>query len=136
MLVRAVMAADREEIVRLIELGASPDEPNECDMTPLLLAIEHGLLNSVQALVGGGASLDTQNYRGMSPLHLAVDNSIDETVQEGGELGSEPTEIIEFLVEHGANVYLTDNRGKTPLDWARNRSSKIVDILQKATKRS
>jgi hypothetical protein len=52
-----------------------------------------------------------------TPLHIAIENAIDAMVQ--GEL-SEPEaadmEMVRILLEHGANLTLTNSWGYRPLD--------------------
>ncbi len=124
----AVMDKNRQKILRLVSLGASPDMPNEWDMSPLLLAVEHELFESVKALIDAGANVNAQNPKGVTPLLWAVDASVDYTQQRGGKPNDAPTEIIELLLGHGADITLHDSRGGTPLDRA-SWSPKITDLL-------
>jgi ankyrin repeat protein len=40
-------------------------------------------------------------------------------------------EAIQWLLEHGADINATDDRGKTAIDWARaNGHGKVVEMLQ------
>jgi hypothetical protein len=137
LLIDAIMQSDLAAIARLIERGASPDRLSECDMTPLMFAVEHELVDSIEALVRAGANLNAQNSRGLSPIHWAVDIAIDGTLQTKGKLGSEPTQIVEFLLEHGAKVDLRDRLGETPLDATRRYGSeRVVRILERAARQN
>jgi ankyrin repeat protein len=82
LLIDAIMQSDLAAIARLIERGASPDRLSECDMTPLMFAVEHELVDSIEALVRAGA-----NSGGAPPIFgLARRHSSGYTVyeQEGG----------------------------------------------------
>lgn len=127
---RAIMNNDREQILRLIEEGASVDDVED-GMSELMFAIEHERFESVKALVDGGANVNVQTSEGATALHWAIDISCDATIQKKRKLGTEPTDTVEFLLERGANLDLRDHRGQTPLDLARRYGSKkIVAILE------
>ena len=65
-------------------------------------------------------------------MHIAVDISIDSDHQSGGISGDESTEIIEYLLDHGANVHAEADDGSTPMDWAGEYGAKkIVSLLNK-----
>lgn len=65
----------------------------------------------VAALLAYGAGVD-QRYHGATPLHYAA---------RAGFLAT-----IQVLVDHGADVDATDDRGRSPVDWLRQ-AAKSVD---------
>lgn len=78
------------------------------------------LQNTINTLIKlGGANINTRDFRGgWTPLHYAV------------SLGN--LELVEFLVEHGANINAKDINGVTPLHIAaKNGHFSIVKFLVK-----
>jgi uncharacterized protein len=99
------------------------------DFSALTSAIEHEDFVEVKKIVEDGIDVNQKDFYGATPLHLAVDSSIDGTIQTGGSPGDEPTEIILYLLKHGANLTAKDSFGKTPIDWA-EQSAKITNLLK------
>lgn len=64
-------------------------------------------------------------------MHQAVDLSIDGTIQIGGSPGEEPVDILEYLLDLGADVHITDSKSRSPIDVAKYyKSEKIVQFIQ------
>lgn len=136
-LTKAIWREDVEEVKALLSSGASPDQPDAKGTTPLMQAAEIESAPIVRLLLSAGADVNRQGYGGQTPLHIAVDVSIDGTIQRGGARGDEPTEIIEFLLVHGANVDARNDKWETPLDWARGyKSGKVMRLLQETNRRA
>lgn len=70
------------------------------ELTPLMLACNHGNFNIAKLLLKKGATIDW-NGNGYSALMKAV---IDKSI-----------EIVKFLIKHGAQADLGDHYGKSPL---------------------
>jgi len=124
---------------------------NRDGWTPLMLASARGHLPVVIKLLefGGDPAL-TETDLGYTALHLAAWNNrpnvvkhlVEEagfTVDPEGENSRTPlmlasnwgaTAAIRVLVDLGANPNHTDTRGKTAIDWARDKSVKA--LLQEA----
>ena len=85
----------------------------------------------LKLLLTFGAEVNKKWDNGYTCLHIAVDSSIDATIQNGGVPGDEPTEIIELLLVHGADVQVQNGVGETHLDWARHyKSEKVTRLLE------
>ena len=110
------MAADRADLnymKLLVELGADPFLPNNEDTTPLMVAAGLGQvpaetrvtpeesLAAVEFALSLGANVNRLNAIGRAALHGAAHIRSDE--------------IVQVLVDHGAAVNATDERGITPL---------------------
>ena len=91
-----------------------------------------------QLLLDQGADIHSQDNEGMTPLHLAVtydddDDGFRELVAMlGGERPAiEATEMVEFLLDRGADIEAENNRRETPLLRAAEGSRKpdVVRLL-------
>lgn len=100
-LVRAAFDGDVEAVARLLDEGADIEAGGGL-WNPLHAAIENEQTECVRLLVRRGA--DVHRCAGdLSPLVHAVDIAIDGTWQRSHALGGEPTDIIEMLLEAGAD---------------------------------
>ncbi len=109
---------------------------NKANETTLYVASQSGHTQIVQCLVELGASPVIKNYRGMSPLHVAVSAGRLDTVKillkaldrpfinDKANNGSTPlhqavvnnqAKVLRLLLQEGANIDLSDNKGITPL---------------------
>lgn len=106
--------------------------------TPLHAAVRHGKFNMAKNLVMNGAKINVYNADGQTPLHCAVQSGDAEQVKylidhgafisvKEKEQGSTElhlaiamgySDIADMLIENGADLEMTDNCGKTPLDYA------------------
>ncbi|MBA8667985.1 ankyrin repeat domain-containing protein [Holosporaceae bacterium 'Namur'] len=99
-------------------------EPNLCNAkveeeraTALMLALASENIELVKILLQYNPDLNIQTTTGETALHLAV------------ELGN--LEIVEMLVRKGANIYITNKDGISPLLYARCNNLKVMQILLK-----
>jgi ankyrin repeat protein len=89
----------------LVTSGAELEvETRDNKMTPLLLAIEHGDIKTINILLGKGANVNGANRDKFSPLMAAA---------EKGQ-----AEIVRRLLARGAKVNQYDNKSLTPLFYA------------------
>jgi len=113
------------EILKLI-LKANPDFSlyNRYGGTPLIPACERGHVEVVRTLLNTDVDIDHVNNLGWTALLEAI------ILSDGGPRHQE---IVELLVEAGANVNIEDREGMTPLLYARQKGfGNIVKILQSA----
>jgi len=139
----AARAGQLETVKMLVELGADVHvRDRNFDGTPLSFANYKGQLNVVEYLlqfaticeaveVGGLDRVRTLlrenpervNFRddeGCTPLHYPFQDT------QHGE------EIIELLIEHGANTSAKDNEGRTPIDqMLRNGRRDLAEVLRR-----
>jgi 60kDa lysophospholipase len=90
-------------------------------MYPVLLcsAGSRGDIEAVERMIGGNISIDMGDYDGRTALHLAAAD---------GQLN-----MVQFLIDNGADVNVSDRWGATPLqDAIRHHQDDIVKILQAA----
>lgn len=71
----------------------------------LHIAIKLGYIDIIKFLLKTGCDANAQTRRLRAPLHYATYNNI-------------PTEIIELLLEHGANIEIKDDDNASAFMWA------------------
>mmetsp|Transcript_10038 Transcript_10038/g.22886 ORF Transcript_10038/g.22886 Transcript_10038/m.22886 type:complete len:631 (-) Transcript_10038:13-1905(-) len=101
----ASLYGHREVMSILVDAGANPSATNRWGATPLHFAAFAGQLESMEMLLQGfRCSVNAVDLVGSSPLHFAA---------LAGRLAP-----VRLLVEAGADVFLKDEDGDTPLDNA------------------
>jgi len=116
-------AEGRNGILRMT-LGAGADlkSVNRFGGTALIPAAHHGHVQTVRILLGTAIDKDHVNKLGWTALLEAI------VLGDGSGVY---TEIVQLLVQAGADVNRADKDGVTPLQHARQRGySEIVRILQ------
>ncbi|MBQ3162279.1 MAG: ankyrin repeat domain-containing protein [Oscillospiraceae bacterium] len=92
-----------------------------CGITPLMLAASAGNTETVRLLIEYGADVNAANYCGKTPLMYAATS----------QKGDRTVEIIEILLENGAEKYAVDNYGQTAHDHALHfDADKIYEYLR------
>ena len=110
----------------LVAHGAEIDRGDRGGATPLHRAVRARSVAAVRQLLSLGARTDgALKKRGSSPLHLAA-----QPTGAGGTAGmlGDQLEIIDLLLQHGADPTATDAAGRTPRDWATNQ--RVVKALE------
>jgi ankyrin repeat protein len=93
------------------------DEPGWFSRHPIHVAAEAGKLGCVNLLLTLGASPNVrEGLHQQTPLHFAV--------------GSDSNECVERLLKAGGDVNAADNRGETPVFYAKSRS--VIQTLADA----
>jgi len=119
LLVRASIAGDCTEAVRLIVAGTVPNfQQGTYGRTPLHEAVVHGHRDMVVSLITHGADINAPNAAAhcWTPLHEAV-------VHAGGA-------IVAVLIAHGADASAKNADGHTPLKLAQTKSTTHAAALQ------
>lgn len=101
------LAAEKKHYICLSLLlcaGAYIDAPHRLGWTPLHFAARNGCLETLDILIKANATLDTRALDGSTPLLIAVLS------------GQAP--VVAALLAAGANLYLPNNQGKLPADFA------------------
>ncbi|GIY06390.1 hypothetical protein CDAR_505911 [Caerostris darwini] len=134
----------------LLMYGASIDAINDDLETPLILAVEKNQLEVVQYLIHAGAQVDVKNENGLTAFHVACKNNykeiaellyktgkFDVNIQDDG--GWTPlvwacekncVDVVQWLVNLGADPNVRDNEENTALHWAAcSGSCKILEII-------
>jgi ankyrin repeat protein len=115
------------ELIRLLaENGAKLNQPDRGGVSPLHRAVRARSAAAVGQLLKSGAKVNSVvTKKGTTPLHLAV-----QSTGAGGTAGSVNLqyEIIELLLQYGADPNAKDSRGKTVFDWTTNQE--LLGALQ------
>ena len=115
LLQQAIMDKNIELIEILISHGASVHTKGNHE-SPLILALEYGLIDVAKLLIKSGAAIETKTIRGYTPLHAC--------------LGYGHLEMAYFLIAKGANLEALNHGNVTPLHIAaQNNHIEIVKLL-------
>jgi len=95
------------EIKAKVAGGEDPNLGDRQGFTPLHLAAQEGSIEAAATLLECGAIVDAVNVFGNSPLSVAVFNSRGEG------------EMIRLLRAHGADPFLRNRHGQSPVGLAR-----------------
>ena len=130
-LCKAIWDEDTEKVRFLVKSGEDLNAQGGNGHTPLMMAAEIENIEIAKCLLKHGAKINCPGHEGATPLHIAVDISIDGTIQSGGAVGDEPIDMIQILLQNGANKDLKNTKGKSALDWAKDyKSQKVIKVLQ------
>ncbi|XP_076253497.1 ankyrin repeat and SAM domain-containing protein flippy [Rhynchophorus ferrugineus] len=131
-LIQAIQNDDMQILQLLITLGANVNKPLlVTQRTPLMYAIYDGHLKAASLLIDKGADIFSKDINGLNIMHYAVDSDKLESVKftfnakininEQDNKGWTPLyravilkcnpEIIQYLLENGADPTLKDNNG-------------------------
>lgn len=118
----ALMVAAAKGYVDVVELllarGASPDQADVYSWTPLMRAVNEDRPRIVRALLDKGrADVNRPGENGLTALHLAV-------------LKKDPV-VVRLLMAAGADPDITDDTGRTPVDFAKeNNDLSMLDLIR------
>jgi ankyrin repeat protein len=96
-------------------------------VSPLLVASNGRFKSIIELLLDRGANLEGKDEHGRTPLSLAAGRGILERRQYDDKTDdntravaarAERVAVVEYLLNHGADVESRDNHGRTPLSWA------------------
>ena len=136
----ACLANNTRQAKWLIRHGANVNDKDDAGQTPLHFASRDGSVGMVNVLLDGGADIDAQDNNNDTPLHLAttmdfeneaivsvllankasvrIRNNTGETALHTAATFVDEKETVQALVQHGANVHATEDRGRTALHGA------------------
>jgi ankyrin repeat protein len=113
----------------LVRAGVNVNEPCDRNMTPLFLAVQCNNTNVCGYLMTKGADVNHQNIDGLTPLHWAC------AVESGKLMGKVRVQMIQMLLQHGANLYQTTGEGLTARQLAEAAGHEnVVEYLDQVSK--
>jgi hypothetical protein len=144
-LLRAAMTHDHDAMRLLLEHGAKVDLPNVMGVTPLIAAtslgvrdsnfgssraprfdidpdVEDKTIASLEILLAAGADINARvtDTHSRTARIARQSQMTDREGQTGlyAAAGKGWTRVVEFMIEHGADIEVVDAAGQTPLDAA------------------
>lgn len=105
-LIGAVMARRVEAVDSLLAAGVAPNSRDEEGTPALIIAVNGGELEVVKKLVEAGADVNARReayFKSTALMEAGVRND---------------PQMVECLLDHGADLALQDTLGDTPLNWA------------------
>lgn len=140
-----------ELIKRFLKEGAAVDARDKTKWTALHFAIAEGHFVCADFLIKAGADIHLKSKDSRTVLHTAtfngnidgvryaIDRSVDINATTKGHgwtalymaIDVNHEKIVRLLLENGADPYITDKTGRTPLEMAKQRKllSGVADIL-------
>lgn len=112
--------SDNEAIVfTLVKHGVNVDAVDERNRTPLYIAVQNSLVNVTKALIKCKANVNTaEEHRSLTPLILCAGQSPISIDANSQEKYIRSLKVLNFLLENGADLSLTDSKGYTALHHA------------------
>ena len=124
----AASVGDRRQLTKLLAEGVDPNSADEDGTTALMAAAFAGQADALRNLLEAGADPDTQDVSGLTALMNAV---IANGELELGEAHPIFLEIVQLLLDHGADPLLEDQDGQTAADHARSyHSDNLSELLE------
>lgn len=141
------LAASRSSAVAIDILLAAKADPDLA--TPLMYAVRYGHTAIVKKLLDAGAKTDLHDSDGQGLLHRGAMQGSEEIAtlllekgldidQRDRQHGYTPlqwavyynrTQMVEFLLEYGADAHIKNNRGQNALQLARDRNNDAIAYL-------
>ena len=120
----AVRAKNSEMVRFLLDNGASYELRDQYNTVPLHLTAKTNDVESARLLIDAGTPVDVKGFTSNDG------SSMSTTLILAAELGS--LELVQFLVERGANINYVNNFERTALFWARKSGRRrVADYLVK-----
>jgi len=161
-LLRAAIGHDAEAVRALLESGAMADAPNVMGVTPLIGAAGMGVsprdrrlnmggdaqtraIATLELLLAAGADINARVVESFSRTgRIARPSSMTEREGQTALYGAIKwgwTDVVQYLINNGAEVDVVDARGKSPLDAALGNtggrdnivSEEVAEILRSRT---
>ncbi len=118
-------ARSQQAVIRyLVKAGVSVHETDKNGVTPLHRAVRFRNLAAVKLLIELGADVNAKDRRSKAtPLHRAVTNTGAPATAGKGDVA---LEIAKLLLDAGADPKASNKSGKTPADYVKDDSMKML----------
>lgn len=161
-MLRAAIGFDNESIQLLLDYGADIELPNVMGVTPLIAAagqgvsgrdprgsyedrdIQQKVISTLELLLANGADIN-RRITDISSHTALIARPSTMTDREGqtalfGAVKFAWAVVVQWLIDHGADVNINDTLGRSPLDAAEGRitgrdntvSAEVADIIRRA----
>jgi len=118
LLMYSLACFNRSAMVLLINLGANPNKANDVGISPLHLAAYLGDDVAIATILQAGANVNVVDHNGNSPIMYAA------------AFSNGQRNIIDRLIEHGADLSIENHENLTVVDFAKvDRSEKILQYI-------
>ncbi len=134
-LFHAVTTNNKAEVKKLLKRKANPNYIQSDGYTLLHWAAQEGFVKVAKLLVQYGADVNASDDNQMTPLYNSAGRDfkmVKTLIELGADVNKhqpngvalhnavswESTEIVEFLLAHGAKPNIADDEGQTPLFFA------------------
>lgn len=104
----------REYCLLLLEHGHNPSYCSP-DSTPIVQAAKFGMKAITELLLKKGICVNQRDAHGITPLEAAA--------------GNNHVEVVQLLLEHGADIHAHSNEWSTPIHWGQYWQSKNRPML-------
>jgi ankyrin repeat protein len=122
---RAAKSSDIPVMKLLLEHGADPKVITRAGVTALMVAAGMGHSNTVR---GGEQPIEAMTLcleKGVD-INAATEKTLNTALHAAAGNGAD--NIVQFLTDHGANVFLKDNKERTPMDVALGLKADAVGV--------
>jgi len=122
----AVRRPDNERAVELLlQHGADLNRPDPTGKNALLASVGSNQKDYIGMLVSKGIDINSQDEDGNTALHYPLNNVLRDIMYLPFSKG-----IVEVLMKEGADPYIKNKVGKSPMDLARESGvNELIDLL-------
>jgi ankyrin repeat protein len=123
-LLLAAKKGDLAHLMRLFKAGADINRTDNDDYSALHVALLTNIENQkarievINFLIDNGIDVNIQDLNGRTALHYAIEQY--------------NLTLIQKLLNHDANMHITDENGISPYGLALSKGSKVANILESA----
>ena len=111
----------KETLRAIISHGTDINTANDMHCTPLMLACMLGKVEYINQLLHAGADIEIRGFKGATCIHHAIGRIPYRIIGK---------DILQTIIDHGADVNATDNHGKTALmEACEMRNVDAINIL-------